>query len=88
MASYKLVWKLSAEKELRRLPREMIARLHLLALAESLAKNPYPPGSRKLSGTEHAYRVRSGDYRLIYEVHGRELIVQIIRVGHRREVYR
>lgn len=86
MASFRLVWKPSAERELRKLPREAIARL--VSLAESLAANPYPPGAKKLSGTEHAYRVRTGDYRLIYEVHGGELIVQVIRVGHRREVYR
>lgn len=86
MASFRLVWKPSAERELRKLPREAIARL--VSLAESLAANPYPPGAKKLSGTEHAYRVRAGDYRLIYEVHGGELIVQVIRVGHRREVYR
>lgn len=86
MTSYRLVWKASAEKELRKLPREIIARL--VNLAENLAVNPFPPGTRKLAGTHNVYRVRSGDYRMVYEVHGGKLIVQIIRVGHRREVYR
>jgi mRNA interferase RelE/StbE len=86
MGFYKLVWKPSARKELRKLPREAITRV--VELVESLAVNPHPPGSLKLSGTEHAYRVRTGDYRVVYEVQGGELIVHIIRVGHRREVYR
>lgn len=86
MAFYRLVWKPSAERELRKLPREVIARL--VALAESLAHDPYPPGAKKLSGTDYAYRVQSGDYRLVYEIVQGELIIHIIRVGHRREVYR
>ena len=86
MACYELRWKRSAEKELRQLPREAIARL--VALAESLRENPFPQGSKKLAGTQNAYRVRAGDYRLIYEVQGNELIIHVIRLGHRREVYR
>ncbi|TAN51981.1 MAG: type II toxin-antitoxin system RelE/ParE family toxin [Methylococcaceae bacterium] len=86
MACYRLVWKSSAEKELRKLPREVISRL--VELAETLVVNPFPLGARKLVGTANAYRVRAGDYRLIYEVCGTELIIQIIRVGHRREIYR
>jgi mRNA interferase RelE/StbE len=86
MAPYRLVWKESAAKELRKLPREPI--LRLLRLAEALAENPFPVGAKKLAGMQNAYRVRSGDYRLVYEVLGGELIVQVIRVGHRREVYR
>lgn len=86
MASYELRWKRSAEKELRQLPREAIVRL--VELAESLRQNPFPTGSKKLTGTQNAYRVRTGDYRLVYEVQGNELVVHVVRVGHRREVYR
>lgn len=86
MASYSLVWKRSAERELRKLPPEAVA--NLLELAESLTQNPFPAGSKKLVGTQNAYRVRAGNYRLVYEVQGVELIVQVVRVGHRREVYR
>ncbi|PZN73294.1 MAG: type II toxin-antitoxin system RelE/ParE family toxin [Candidatus Methylumidiphilus alinenensis] len=85
MASYKLIWKRSAEKELRRIPQDAIARL--LALAESLTDNPLPTGYKKLVGTEETYRVRSGDYRLVYEVRDKQLIIEIIRVGHRGSVY-
>lgn len=86
MASYKLLWKRSAEKELRKLPREAIARL--VSLVESLAENPFPPGVRKLAGMEHTYRVRAGDYWLVYSVEERRLVIEVIRVGHRKEVYR
>lgn len=86
MALYSLIWKRTAEKELRRLPADII--LRLLALAETLQENPFPPGHKKLTGSSNSYRVRSGDYRLIYEIRQGELIIQVIRVGHRREVYR
>jgi len=86
MASYKLLWKRSAEKELCKLPREAIVRL--ASLAESLVENPFPSGVRKLAGTEHTYRVRAGDYRLVYSVEEQRLVIEVVRVGHRKEVYR
>jgi mRNA interferase RelE/StbE len=49
---------------------------------------PRPKGAAKLTGLEHAYRLRHGDYRIIYEVHEDRLLVLVIRIGHRREVYR
>ena len=86
MASYSLIWKRSAEKEIRKLHREVIIRL--LELAESLKDNPFPAGHKKLVGTEETYRVRSGDYRMLYQVRNKQLIIEIIRVGHRSDVYR
>ncbi len=86
MASYKLLWKRSAEKELRALPRDVIAKVILAA--ESLTENPLPNGGRKLVGTDSIYRVRTGDYRLVYRVEGELLIIEVIRVGHRKDVYR
>ncbi len=53
-----------------------------------LAENPRPPGCEKLSGTENRWRVRVGDYRIIYEVYDNRLVVLVIRIGHRREIYR
>jgi mRNA interferase RelE/StbE len=52
-----------------------------------LAENPFPPGSRKLAGVE-GYRVRQGDYRILYEVDQNQITVLVIKVGHRKEVYR
>jgi mRNA interferase RelE/StbE len=86
MASYKVVWRTSAERELRRLPREVIA--NMVELAATLAIDPFPRAAAKLAGTEHTWRVRSGDYRLIYSVTGGTLVVEIVKIGHRREVYR
>lgn len=86
MASYKVVWRTSAERELRKLPREVIA--NLVELATALSIDPFRHGAVKLAGADHTWRVRSGDYRLIYSVAGGTLVVEIVKVGHRREVYR
>jgi mRNA interferase RelE/StbE len=53
-----------------------------------LKDDPRPPGSEKLKGSEDAYRIRVGDYRILYEVRDKELLVYIIEAGHRREVYK
>ncbi|WP_252177483.1 type II toxin-antitoxin system RelE/ParE family toxin [Endozoicomonas sp. 4G] len=79
-------WKKSAQKELRKLPKATV--IKLVALAESLVNDPHPEGCRKLSGTEHTYRVRSGDYRIVYQVDNGQLIIEVVKVGHRKEVYR
>lgn len=85
MASYRLVFKQSVAKDLRVIPNSDVARI--LNRLESLTENPRPPGCEKLS-TRERYRVRQGDYRIIYEIHDAELIVFVVKVGHRREVYR
>lgn len=55
---------------------------------DALSKNPRPPGNEKLRGEDQLYRVRQGDYRVIYTIKDAELLVLIITIGHRREVYR
>jgi mRNA interferase RelE/StbE len=55
---------------------------------DSLAENPFPSGIKKLEGEDQLYRLRVGDYRVLYQVHGKILLVLIVGVGHRREVYR
>ena len=52
-----------------------------------LAKTPRPPGARKLEGHEGLWRVRSGDYRIVYQIENRKLLVLVVRIGNRREVY-
>ncbi len=86
MGSYRLVWKRSAERELRKLPRETVRRL--VEAAERLRDDPFPPGARKLHGAEHTWRIRVGDYRLVYSVETGLLVIEVVRVGHRKEVYR
>ena len=85
MTSYKIEWKRSAVKELRDFPRNAVERI--LKAVEQLSENPYPVGVRRLVGSEHTYRIREGDYRVIYSVTASSLIVEVIRVGHRKNAY-
>jgi len=76
----------AARRDLKKLPWDILRRVdaHILALAQ----NPHPPGAQKLEGGEGFFRVRVGDYRIIYTVEHFHLIIAIVRVRHRREVYR
>jgi mRNA interferase RelE/StbE len=58
------------------------------AAVDLLSESPRPPGCRALAGEDGVYRVRVGDYRIVYEVIDRRLIVHVVRVGHRRDAYR
>lgn len=78
--------KASAAKELAALQRRDQRRV--VRAIESLSEDPRPAGCRKLVGSENAYRIRVGDYRIIYQIFDRRLVVHVVRVGHRRDVYR
>lgn len=84
--SYSLVVKRSAEKELKKLPptdlRKVVDRLRTLTQA------PRPSGCEKLSGESERYRIRQGDYRIVYGIDDAAHLVEIVKIGHRREVYR
>jgi mRNA interferase RelE/StbE len=84
MARYKLEFKASVAKDLRPIPKAEVARI--LQRIENLQDDPRPPGSEKLSGRER-YRIRQGIYRIIYEVVDDHLIVTVVKLGHRRDVY-
>jgi mRNA interferase RelE/StbE len=86
MASFNLHWRKSTRKDLRRIPREAVSRI--IAEVEKLADDPLPHGSEKLSGSERTYRIRAGDYRVVYELLREAKIVEIQRVRHRKDVYR
>ena len=86
MGSYRIFLKESAAKELEALPRK--DRERAATRIASLARDPRPPGSEKLAGYEDRYRVRQGRYRILYSIADRELVVWIVKVGHRRDVYR
>jgi mRNA interferase RelE/StbE len=73
-------------KTLRKLPKEVQARI-LLAVWK-LEENPHPSGSVKIAGSTNDWRIRVGDYRVIYDIRDAELVVVVVDVGHRREVYR
>ena len=85
MASYRLTFKKSVTKDLRSIPKNDAARI--LKRIEALADDPRPVGSEKLSGLER-FRLRQGVYRIVYEIKDAELVIIVVKVGHRREVYR
>jgi mRNA interferase RelE/StbE len=85
VASYRLLIKPSAAKELQALPA--IDRKRVVTRIEGLASDPRPPGTEKLSGAEK-YRLRQGDYRVLYSVDDAEKSLVIVKIGHRRDVYR
>ena len=85
MASYSLHIRRSAAKEISALPAK--DRRRVVARITVLATDPRPVGCEKLSG-EEKYRVRQGDYRILYEIIDADLIVTVVKVGNRRDVYR
>jgi len=85
MASYELVFKKSVAKDLRAFPKRDVQRL--LRRIRALAEDPRPAGCEKLTG-RNRYRVRQGAYRILYEIEDARLIVLVVKVAHRREVYR
>ncbi|MDH5585817.1 MAG: type II toxin-antitoxin system RelE/ParE family toxin [Nitrospirota bacterium] len=85
MVSYRLTFRKSVSKDLRAIPPNDLSRV--LKRIEALADDPRPMGSEKLSGQER-YRVRQGVYRIVYEIFDEELVIIVVKVGHRREVYR
>ncbi len=74
------------QKTLDRLPGDLRSRL--MRKLEALEENPRPVGVEKLAGVEDLYRVRVGDWRVVYAIRDRELIVIVVRIGNRRDVYR
>jgi mRNA interferase RelE/StbE len=85
VSSYRVSLTASAEKELHRLPAPMVARI--VPRLEGLASAPRPPGCKKLKGGDNEWRVRVGDYRIVYEIDDKARTVDVTRIPHRREVY-
>jgi mRNA interferase RelE/StbE len=82
---YKVRFTPAAERQLKKLSPQVVAQLQ--PFFESLALEPRPPGVKKMKNVVNRWRVRSGNYRIIYEIQDQQLIVLVINVGHRREVY-
>lgn len=83
---YRVFLERAAEKDLKDLSSKLYNRI-IVAL-QTLAKNPRPPGCRKLTGSDNDWRIRVGDHRIVYEIDDAKEIVRVNRVRHRREVYR
>ena len=83
---YEVYLERSAENDLKRLPISTFDRI--VHQIKTLAENPRPSGCRKITGSKNDWRIRIGDYRVLYEVNDRAKAVRVMRVRHRREAYR
>jgi len=86
MAKYKIEISRSAEKQLKKLPRD--DRKRVVDAVLQLGEDAFPRGARRLSGYEDVFRIRVGRYRILYSVSETELIVIVLKIGHRKDVYR
>ncbi len=85
MAVYRVFFKRSVEKDFARIPKKDAKRI--LNRIKTLEEDPRPPGCEKLTGEER-YRLRQGQYRIVYSIQDNELTVWVVKVGHRRDIYR
>ncbi|NWF76506.1 MAG: type II toxin-antitoxin system RelE/ParE family toxin [Nitrospirae bacterium] len=85
MAKYNIFVKPSAVKEIESIPRK--ERIRIIQKIQGLANNPRPKGYEKLTG-ESRYRIRQGVYRIVYSVSDKELYILVVKVGHRRDIYK
>jgi mRNA interferase RelE/StbE len=85
MATYRIVFKKSVASDLKAIPKRDVVRI--LRRIDRLTDDPRGKGCEKLSGQER-YRVRQGNYRILYQVKDREIVVVVVKVGHRKDIYR
>ena len=86
MECYDIEWRPSTKKDLKRISKAEVHRI--INAVEGLSDHPRPPGSTKLSGSDLTYRIRVGNYRVIYEIHDEIILIEVVKVGHRKDVYR
>ena len=85
MEPFKLEFASSVRKDLKKIHKKEV--LRILAAIEDLTKDPRPNGSKKLTN-EELFRIRIGNYRVLYEIHDYQLIVHVVKIGHRKDIYR
>lgn len=86
MAYYNIYWKESAKRDLKSIDRQQIPRI--IETISSLSQDPYPKQHRKLQSGESSYRIRIGDYRVIYQVNLEQKVIFIYHIRHRKDIYR
>lgn len=86
MASYRIEVSATAERQIKKLGRE--DQIRVIRAVQTLANEPRPSGCRKLQGYDDVYRIRIGRYRALYSIDGRRVIITVLKVAHRRDVYR
>ena len=84
--TYEIEIKSSAQKELAKLPRNIADKV--IENIRALAKDPRPNGCKKLVGTDYAYRIRINNYRVVYSIFDQQLVIQVIKIAHRKDVYK
>ena len=85
MAEYRVYFKESVENDFSTIPKEDLQKI--LHRIDALAKDPRPPGHEKLTGQDR-YRIRQGRYRIVYSIQDKDLTVWVVKVGHRKDIYR
>lgn len=83
---YKIFWKKSALKDIRKVPQDL--RIKILEAIDGLEIDPRPLNSKKMQNFNYHYRIRINDYRVIYSIEGKRLIIEIIRIAHRKDIYK
>ena len=83
--NYQIIFEAAAAKQLKKLSKPVQQTLR--PLIDSLSTNPRPSGCKKLKGRQGEYRIRSGNYRIIYSIEDKALIVRVIKIGHRKSAY-
>ena len=86
MANYRVEVSATAERQIRRL--RIADRLRVVRAIRELGRDPHPRGQRKVRGYENVWRIRVGTYRILYRVEGGKLLIIILKIGHRRDIYR
>ena len=86
MANYNIEISATAERQIRKINKQ--DQIRVLRTIQSLSQIPYPKGCRKLRGYQNIYRIREGNYRVIYSVEAKRLLVIILKAGHRKDVYK
>ena len=86
MANYNILISVTFEKALKKIPKK--DRIKIVQLIQTLAISPVPQGARKLMEEQNIYRVCQGNYRVIYELKNKKLIILILKIGHRKDIYR
>jgi mRNA interferase RelE/StbE len=84
--AYRIEFAPRAERDFKALDGSIRGRI--ARRIQSLAENPYPQGIKKIEGEDALYRLRVGDYRILYQVHGQRLVILVVGIGHRRDIYR
>ncbi len=86
MGSFKIDWKSSSEHDLKKITKQYIPKI--INAIESLADNPFPVQSKKLKDSESSYRLRIGDYRVIYQINSQSKVITIYHIRHRKDAYK